>query len=656
MVENNIYRKDNTGGEVKRPIIIGLPVPENESGRGLMTDSGMTVEQLMAASVLDLRKIYPFLFAALYVIPRIESSEVGAISVSMDKIYYNSHFLSKITRPQLTYYLIHGLYHILMRHHLRGAGKEPFTWNKACDLYINKCIQNAFDADPTKGKTLIISPEGEHVFIDMPEGELFDEGIDIETDTPESIYMQLMEEQKDDQESNDEERDENSDDPGPFGKSGKGGTGDKGSEGDQGEGDKGEGSADDSNGKGGEQDDQGEQESDNSSDESNSENTDNKQSSENESSEAGSSSGNDINDQDSSHNSGSDTENQNHPDGDGNNGNGQGQSETKGNTSDNPEQSDDSGKGADNQNAPDDSGDNGNDLDNSPADHNNDGTGNSGKNSQDNESSSSDSDGSLKDNDAGSDMTGRMDLIDDADSQKESSTSHTQKMSRLLSKIKTIDKQMSDAKQGRGMVADPVAEAEIRAQDINRMNWRVLIRNKLIAVTTDEKDLSHPDRRFVHKGLYLEGPVIEEDQLSGIKLCVDTSASISDVDIQVALLQIEDLLKSFNLNAELVFWDEEIEGIIPFTDSHEFRLGKKLAKGRGGTNPDCIFEAFEQTNKRGHTVPKPSLVIIFTDGYFDPPNLKYKRAFANNTIWVLSAKDSVNESEFNPGFGNVVLL
>ena len=638
MVENNIYRKDNTGGEVKRPIIIGLPVPENESGRGLMTDSGMTVEQLMAASVLDLRKIYPFLFAALYVIPRIESSEVGAISVSIDKIYYNSHFLSKITRPQLTYYLIHGLYHILMRHHLRGAGKEPFTWNKACDLYINKCIQNAFDADPTKGKTLIISPEGEHVFLEMPEGELFDEGIDIETDTPESIYMQLMEEQKDDQESNDEERDENSDDPGPFGKSGKGGTGDKGSEGD-----KGEGSADDSNGKGGEQDDQGEQDSDNSSDESNSENTDNKQSSENESSEAGSSSGNDINDQDSSHNSGSDTENQNHPDGDGNNGNGQGQSETKGNTSDNPEQSDDSG-------------DNGNDLDNSPADHNNDGTDNSGKNSQDNESSSSDSDDSLKYNDAGSDMTGRMDLIDDADSQKESSTSHTQKMSRLLSKIKTIDKQMSDAKQGRGMVADPVAEAEIRAQDINRMNWRVLIRNKLIAVTTDEKDLSHPDRRFVHKGLYLEGPVIEEDQLSGIKLCVDTSASISDVDIQVALLQIEDLLKSFNLNAELVFWDEEIEGIIPFTDSHEFRLGKKLAKGRGGTNPDCIFEAFEQTNKRGHTVPKPSLVIIFTDGYFDPPNLKYKRAFANNTIWVLSAKDSVNESEFNPGFGNVVLL
>ena len=638
MADNNIYFTDRDGKEIKRPIIMGLPVPKDESGRGSMTDSGMTVEQLMAASVLDLRKIYPLLFAALHVIPRIESEEVGAISVSMDKIYYNSHFLEKVTRPQLTFFLIHGLYHILMRHHIRGTGKNPFIWNKACDLYINKCIQNAFGADPTKGNTLIVSDEGEHVFIEMPEGETFDAGIDVEKDTPEIIYAMLIEEQEDEKESDDKEQDEKSDDPGTGGKSGKGGMGDKGTEGDFGEGDKGQGSSDKSEGKGGEHNSDEEQDSDDSSEESSNENTDDEKNAENEDNEnGGSSDESDNNSGDSGsdpdkENGGSDN-NENNPD------NSSGSSDT-----------DDEGSN-DEDRDPNGSGDS-SDSDN----ENSDDTNLSQELSDEDRENDQDTDAAQSDTDNTNGNDRNNDLIDDSDSRKESPTSQSQKMSRLLSKIETIRKQLSDAKQGRGMVADPVAEAEIRAQDINRVNWRALIRNKLIQITTDEKSLSHPDRRFVYKGLYLEGPVIEENQLSEIKLCVDTSASISDVDVQVALLQISDLLKTFNLDADLVFWDEEIEGVIPFTNAHEFELARKLAKGRGGTHPDCIFEAFEQTNRRGHVAPQPSLVIIFTDGCFDPPDIKYKRAFDDSTIWVLSPEDSKKEAEFDPGFGKVVVL
>ena len=143
----NVYRNTSAANPAAaRPSIAGIPVSKEHSGLSAMTDEGMTVEQLLAAAALDLRKIYPFLFASLYAIPRVESEEIEGISVSPGTFYYNSGFVRTCTRPALLYFMIHGLYHILMRHHARGFDKDPQLWNKACDLYINKCLADAYGA------------------------------------------------------------------------------------------------------------------------------------------------------------------------------------------------------------------------------------------------------------------------------------------------------------------------------------------------------------------------------------------------------------------------------------------------------------------------------------------------------------------------------
>ena len=132
----------------RRKKITGTAVPAEKSGRLLKTQDGLSVEQFITRTVLDLKKIAPFFFAALHVLPRVESAEIDSIAVSSTKLYYNSAFVSGLTREELTYYFIHDLYHIIMRHHLRGKGKDPAKWNRACDLYINKCISDAYGVRP----------------------------------------------------------------------------------------------------------------------------------------------------------------------------------------------------------------------------------------------------------------------------------------------------------------------------------------------------------------------------------------------------------------------------------------------------------------------------------------------------------------------------
>ena len=556
---------------VKRPYISGTPVRPEDSKRSIADEEGITVEQKMAGSVLDLKKIYPFLFAALYVVPRIESEETGRIAVSLDKLYYNSEFIKSIPRSTLTFYIIHGLYHILMRHHIRGEGKDPLDWNKACDLYINRCIERTIGAGPGKGAVAVPDKNGDNVYVEMPENEFFDEEIDVEKDTPELIYARIHEdENKEEQESPDES--------GGQGESGESGDGeDHGQESDSGAGSDG-------------------------------------------SSEEESESGNEGSDDTS------DDSEETSPD--------KNESETQDTDETDPEQ-DDGSEGSD---------------DTSDESEGSESDGSSDTEETDSEESDSSVSESPETKENEESTRPEPDMIDDSDSMKDSATSKAQKLSRMLTKIDTINRQMSSGNFGRGTAYDPVADAEIH-KNAEKINWRVLLQNRLMSMITDEKSLSHPDRRFVHTGLYLEGPVKEENRLNDIKICIDTSASMSDSDIATALFQIQNLLKQYKLEADLVFWDEEIESIMPFNDLREFRIAKSQAKGRGGTNPECIFEEFIQSNEKGHMAPNPRLVLIFTDGFFERPDRKYRRAFDNSTIWMLCSEESEKLEDFDPGFG-----
>jgi predicted metal-dependent peptidase len=141
---------------------------------------------------------------------------------------------------------------------------------------------------------------------------------------------------------------------------------------------------------------------------------------------------------------------------------------------------------------------------------------------------------------------------------------------------------------------------------------------------------------------------MDPDSLDNIKICVDTSGSISDKDLGIALAQIKQLLNNYKANAELLYWDTEVRAVYPFKNVAE--LVKCKPMGGGGTEGQCIFEYFD-TNKdyiRG-LKKKPSTIVVFTDGYIGDVDIRYKKKYGD-TIWIISQNGDKN---FKPSFGVV---
>ena len=51
---------------------------------------------------------------------------------------------------------------------------------------------------------------------------------------------------------------------------------------------------------------------------------------------------------------------------------------------------------------------------------------------------------------------------------------------------------------------------------------------------------------------------LEPDKLKGVKVCIDTSGSISDKELGIALTQIMQLLKTYKAEAQALYWDTDI--------------------------------------------------------------------------------------------------
>ena len=247
------------------------------------------------------------------------------------------------------------------------------------------------------------------------------------------------------------------------------------------------------------------------------------------------------------------------------------------------------------------------------------------------------------------------DLVDDEDERKNSDETNRQKSDSILQKASVIYKQVlqSSNNRGYGKGANGVVEAFVESELVPKVNWRSIVKNRLIASVSDETSLSTPDRRFIQSGLYVEGRNIEETKLEGIKLCIDTSGSMSDIDIAIAIHQIMQLCKQYNTQADLVYWDDGIQDIVPYAQLTKKDLEHYRATGRGGTNPNCIFAEFSKPEYlRGKKV-KASLIVIFTDGYIAEVNPKYKRLFGKDTIWVLCGTGSMPKEQFKPTFGRI---
>jgi len=233
-----------------------------------------------------------------------------------------------------------------------------------------------------------------------------------------------------------------------------------------------------------------------------------------------------------------------------------------------------------------------------------------------------------------------VDIIDDAKSAEMDETQKQNTVRTLLERAVVLQKQNTGSfggEQGSWMeryVEDVLAP---------KINWRSLVKNKLTLATQKITTYSRPDKRFLSRGRILPGPrELENDQLDNVKVCIDTSGSISDKDLGIALAQIKQLLRVYKAKAELMYWDTQVRVCEPFNNVQE--LLKIMPGGGGGTDVNCVFEQFEGRDYKIGRKQKPSIIIIFTDGYFGPVEDKYRKY--KDTIWVIH-----DNPHFEPPFG-----
>jgi predicted metal-dependent peptidase len=174
------------------------------------------------------------------------------------------------------------------------------------------------------------------------------------------------------------------------------------------------------------------------------------------------------------------------------------------------------------------------------------------------------------------------------------------------------------------------------------VDWKKLVKRYLTATAERYLSLTSPDKRYLHSGLMLPGEAkIEPSMLERVKVCIDTSGSIADTDLGVFYKQLNQLLKLYKMDAEVIYWDTEVAQTGMFSDIKEF--AKIKAAGGGGTDVNCVFKYFDSKECK----IKPYVIIVFTDGHFYT-NIK-KWRYSKNVIWVIQG----NEKAFKPPFGKV---
>jgi predicted metal-dependent peptidase len=201
----------------------------------------------------------------------------------------------------------------------------------------------------------------------------------------------------------------------------------------------------------------------------------------------------------------------------------------------------------------------------------------------------------------------------------------------LAERARQIHKQMPHA----GGHVDSWIEAQVDLLLAPKVNWKQLLRSKLVSEIKRESSFSSPDRRFLGKHKALPGPRAGvPDTLKNVIIAIDTSGSISEQELGMALGQVKQLLDIYKASAHLLYWDTAVRTDEPFTNINE-ALRVRVA-GRGGTDANCVFsyltsKAYAKKHKSNNL---PSIVIMFTDGGFSTPDEKWKKKF-RDTVWVI---------------------
>ncbi|NER82078.1 MAG: hypothetical protein F6K42_21460, partial [Leptolyngbya sp. SIO1D8] len=140
-----------------------------------------------------------------------------------------------------------------------------------------------------------------------------------------------------------------------------------------------------------------------------------------------------------------------------------------------------------------------------------------------------------------------------------------------------------------------------------QLDWRTYLWRYLVQTPTDFQGF---DRRFVHRGLYLEALHGESVQ---VYLCIDTSGSIYTTLLEMFLGEVHGILSAYpHISCELYYADADLYG------PYELSVDSQIPSARGGGGTSFV-PFFQQVNECWDHITQ-GVCIYFTDGYGTFPN------------------------------------
>ncbi len=188
--------------------------------------------------------------------------------------------------------------------------------------------------------------------------------------------------------------------------------------------------------------------------------------------------------------------------------------------------------------------------------------------------------------------------------------------------IERVRLAMQDVQQQGGEVPGAIAKL-VSAEGRACTPWRTLLRTFVTQTSGDVRTWLPPNRRHVHRGLFLPSRHTPELRFA---VWLDTSASTTRVQ-PAFLSELGAILRSLpNYELLILQGDAAVQDVARFDSRRPFTPEGVRLQGFGGTS---FIPAFERVEKE---VPPPSVFIVFTDGEGTPP----LRAPSFPVIWALA--------------------
>lgn len=229
----------------------------------------------------------------------------------------------------------------------------------------------------------------------------------------------------------------------------------------------------------------------------------------------------------------------------------------------------------------------------------------------------------------------------------------TQKLKNWREKLKNsvLKAEAASRSKGYGLSA---AERRLIEQIIKPVpiDWRTILKNMFNMSVKKVQSYKRPSRRpEVGKNVVMPGYAKNADEgLRKFLICVDTSGSVSDELLIMCLGAIKKLTLTYKVDVDVVWWSDDIDGICSIKRDADLVRAYKSVASTGGTNIDAVFEAVASPRGPWHGKNIEGL-IFFTDGCVGTIDPKYKR-LAKYCLWLIHS----GNTSFTPPFGKTVYI